>query len=142
MFLMFIAVGLVVVTVAIHAAGFSALIRTMMRSHALDRSGFRRVTLLVIGLACWLILLNLIEISVWALSYIWLGCLPDAESAFYFAGVTYTSVGFGDLVLNRPWRMLAPLQALTGLLMHGLSTGLFFAFVSRWIGNWMQRKTA
>jgi hypothetical protein len=38
--------------------------------------------------------------------------------------------------------MLAPLQALTGLLMHGLSTGLFFAFVSRWIGNWMQRKTA
>jgi hypothetical protein len=64
MFLMFIAVGLVVVTVAIHAAGFSALIRTMMRSHALDRSGFRRVTLLVIGLACWLILLNLIEISV------------------------------------------------------------------------------
>jgi hypothetical protein len=38
--------------------------------------------------------------------------------------------------------MLAPLQALTGLLMHGLSKGLFFAFVSRWIGNWMQRKTA
>jgi hypothetical protein len=38
--------------------------------------------------------------------------------------------------------MLAPLQALTGLLMQGLSTGLFFAFVSRWIGNWMQRKTA
>jgi hypothetical protein len=37
MFLMFIAVGLVVVTVAIHAAEFSALIRTMTRSHALDR---------------------------------------------------------------------------------------------------------
>jgi hypothetical protein len=78
MFLMFFAVGLVVVTVAIHAAGFSALIRTMMRSHALDRSGFRRVTLLVIGLACWLILLNLIEISVWALSYIWAG-LPSGR---------------------------------------------------------------
>jgi hypothetical protein len=96
----------------------------------------------VIGLACWLILINMVEISVWALFYIWQGYLPDAESAFYFSGVTYTSVGYGDLVLVKPWRMLAPLQALTGLLMHGLSTGLFFAFVSRWIGNWMQKKIA
>jgi hypothetical protein len=34
------AVGLVVVTVVIHAVGFSALLRAMMRSHALDTTGF------------------------------------------------------------------------------------------------------
>ena len=97
---------------------------------------------MVIGLACWLILIHLAEISVWGLFYFWRGCLPDAESAFYFSAVTYTTVGYGDLVLPRPWRTLAPLEALAGILMCGLSTGLFFAVVSRWISNWMQRKTA
>jgi Ion channel len=76
------------------------------------------------------------------LFYFWQGCLPDAESAFYFSAVTYTSVGYGDLVLLRPWRMLAPLEALTGILMCGLSTGLFFALVNRWINNWMKTRTA
>ena len=136
------AVGLVVVTVAIHAVGFDALLRVIIRSHALDTSGFRSVIPLVIGLTCWLILIHSVEISVWGLFYCWQGCLPDAESAFYFSGVTYTTVGYGDLVLPKPWRMLAPIEALTGILMCGLSTGLFFALVSRWISNFMKRRTA
>jgi hypothetical protein len=137
-----IAGGLVVVTVAIHAVGFDALLRAMMRSQALAKSGFRPVTRLVIGLTCWLILIHLVEISVWGLFYFWQDCLPDAETAFYFSGVTYTTLGYGDLVLPKPWRMLAPVEALTGILMCGLSTGLFFAVVSQWIRNWMQRETA
>jgi Ion channel len=134
------AIGLVVVTVAIHAVGFSALIRAIMWSHALDRSGFWRVTGLVIGLTCWLILIHLAEISVWGLFYFWQGCLPDAETALYFSGVTYTTVGYGDLVLQKPWRMLAPIEALTGILMVGLSTGLFFALVLQWITKLMKTR--
>jgi hypothetical protein len=137
-----IAGGLVVVTVAIHAVGFDALLRAMMRSHALTTSDFRPVTPLVIGLTCWLILIHLVEISVWGLFHFWQGCLPDAESSLNFSGITYTSVGYGDLVLPKPWRMLAPLEALTGTLMCGLSTGLFFAVVSQWIRDGMQRRTA
>jgi hypothetical protein len=133
---------LVMVTVAIHAVGFALLLRAILPSRALDRSGFRRVTGMVIGLTCWLILIHAIEISIWGLFYFWQGCLPDAESAFYFSGVTYTTVGYGDLVLPKPWRMLAPLEALTGILMCGLSTGLFFALVSRWISHWHQKTTA
>jgi hypothetical protein len=38
--------------------------------------------------------------------------------------------------------MLAPLETLTGILMCGLSTGLFFAVVNRWMNNFMKRKTA
>ena len=138
----FIAGGLVAVTVVVHAAGFAALLRAMMRSRALSRSGFLPVTRVVVGVACSLILIHMVEISVWGLFYFWQGCLPDAESALYFSGVTYTSVGYGDLVLPKPWRMFAPVEALTGILMVGLSTGLFFAIVSRWIINWIQRETA
>ena len=132
---------LVVVTVAIHAAGFAVLLRTMMRSHALDKAGFRPVTLLVIGLTCWLILVHLTEISVWGLVYFRQGCLPDIESAFYFSAGTYTTIG-SDLLLPKPWRMLAPMETLTSLLMCGLSTGLFCALVSRWHSNWMKMKSA
>jgi hypothetical protein len=136
-----LAVVLVVLTVAMHATGFSALLRTLMRSHALDRTGFRPVTGIVIGLTCWLILVHVAEIAVWGLFYCWQGCLPDAESAVYFSAVTYTTVGYGDLVLPRAWRLLAPLEALTGILMCGVSTGLFFALVSRWLSNWMRWRT-
>ena len=133
---------LVVATVSIHALGFSVLLRAMIRSHALDQAGFRPVTNIVIALTCWLILIHLAEIAVWGLFFFWRGCLPDAESAFYFSAVTYTTVGYGDLVLPRTWRMLAPIEALTGILMCGLSTGLFFALISRWHSNWMQMKAA
>jgi hypothetical protein len=132
---------LVTVTVGVHGVGFDALLRAIMWSRALAKSGVWRVAPLVIGLTCWLILIHLVEISVWGLFYFWQGCLPDAESALYFSAGAYTTVG-GDLKLPEPWRMFAPLEALTGALMFGLSTGLFFAVVSRWIHNWMQGQTA
>jgi hypothetical protein len=140
--LLIAAISLVVITVVIHAVGFAALLRAMIWSHTLTTSGLHRVTRSLIGLTCWLILIHLLEISIWGLFYFWQGCLPDAESAFYFSGVTYTTVGYGDLVLPKPWRMLAPLEALTGILMCGLSTGLFFAVVYRWITNGARRKAA
>lgn len=140
---LFFAIGLVVVTASIHAVGFAALLRAIVWSHALETSGFWRNTGWVIGLTCSLIAIHLVEISVWGLFYQWQGCLPDAAdaSAFYFSGVTYTSLGYGDQLLSKPWRMLAPLETLMGILMCGLSTGLFFAVVSRWMANFMKRRT-
>ncbi|UGA48180.1 ion channel [Bradyrhizobium quebecense] len=132
---------LVVITVAIHAIGLDTLLRCMMRSHALAASGFRRVTSAVIALACWLVLIHLAEISVWGLFYFWQGCLPDLGSAFYFSAGAYTTIGSG-LALPAHWRMFAPLEALSAALMFGLSTGLFFAVVSRWIRNWTDWQNA
>lgn len=135
-------VGLLVVTVTIHAAGFSALLRTLVWFHGLNASGFWRITRTLIGLTCWLILIHLVEISVWGLFYFWQGCMPDVETAVYFSAITYTTVGYGDLVLTQQWRMLAPLEGMTGILMFGLSTGLFFAVVNLWVTNWLRRKNA
>lgn len=134
----FIACILVVVTVVMHAAGFGVLLRGLMKSQALNRWGFFPVTKLVVFLALWLLLIHIAEIVVWGLFYYWQRLLPDAESAFYFSGVTYTTVGYGDVVLSRPWRILAPMEALTGILMCGLSIGLFFALVSKWISQWVK----
>jgi hypothetical protein len=127
---LFIAAALVAITVAIHAAGFGLILGTVVNRHIAPPKTFWRITWLLVRLAWLLILIHIVEISVWALFFLWQRCLPDAESAFYFSGVTYATLGYGDIVLPREWRLLAPLEGLVGILMCGLSAGLFFATVA------------
>jgi hypothetical protein len=125
---------LLALTVTIHAAGLSAMLGRMSPSALLD-TRFWPVTWRLVRVAWWLVVLHLAEIAVWALFYWWQQCLPDAESSFYFSGTTYATVGYGDLVLPKEWRLLAPVEGLTGILMCGLSTGFFFVVVSRMFGS-------
>ena len=96
-----------------------------------DTARFWPIAWLLIRLAWWLIVVHLLEIAVWGLFFWWQRCLPDAESSFYFSGVTYATIGYGDLVLPNEWRLFGPVEGLTGILMCGLSTAFFFAVVSR-----------
>jgi hypothetical protein len=89
------------------------------------------ITWLLIRIACLLIVIHLFEIAVWALFFWWQKCLPDAESSFYFSGVTYATIGYGDLVLPKEWRLFGPIEGLTGILMCGLSTAFLFIIVSK-----------
>ena len=132
--------ALVAITVAVHAIGLTVLLKGLMRPDTLLLAGFWPITWLLIRVAWSLILIHLIEILVWGLFYYWKDCMPNAEAAFYFSGVTYTTVGYGDLVLPEPWRMLGPVEGLTGILMCGLSTGLFFAVVSRVYASRLEAK--
>lgn len=126
-----IAGALVAITVAIHAIGLGMVLSRWAKWHPRAPTRFWPITWLLIRLAWCLILIHLVGISVWGLYYLWQECLPDAESAFYFAGVTYTTIGYGDLVLKEPWRLLGPIEGLVGILMCGLSAGIFFAVVAK-----------
>jgi hypothetical protein len=123
--------GLVAITVLIHAAGLGVLLSHVLRSPERPDTRFWPVTWLLIRIAWLLILIHLLEIAIWALFFWWQECLPDAESSFYFSGVTYATLGYGDLLLPKEWRMFGPLEALTGSLMVGLSIAFFFAVLSR-----------
>ena len=122
---------LLALTVTIHAAGLSVMLPGL-RSVRPDRR-FWPLTWRLLSVAWRLVLLHLAEIIVWGLFYWWQKCLPDAESSFYFSAVTYTTVGYGDLVLPQEWRLVGAVEGLTGILMCGLSTGLFFAVVSKFL---------
>jgi hypothetical protein len=116
--------------VTIHAGGVAWSIRRLRRSADLPARFWSR-TFLFIGIAMWIVLLHLVEISVWAFAYTWNGALPDLASALYFSAVTYTTTGYGDVVLPKDWRLHGGVEALTGILMCGWSTGFFFAVVNR-----------
>jgi hypothetical protein len=74
----------------------------------------------------------LLQMSAWALAWLGLGTFPTFEDAFYFSGVTFTTVGFGDLVVADPLhRVLAPLEAMTGLIMFAVMTAVFVKLIER-----------
>jgi hypothetical protein len=87
-----------------------------------------------------LMLGNIIQVAFWALLYSVLGAFHDFETAMYFSGVTFTSLGYGDVVLDGRMRLLAPLQAANGLMMFGITTALFIAAVQHAIGKWPERR--
>ena len=129
-----IAALLVAGTVAVHAVGLALVFAHIMKSTATPPARLWSNVWLLIRVGWLLILIHCAEISIWALFYWGDGRLPDAESAFYFSGTTYTTIGYGDLVLSKPWRMLGPIEGVTGILMCGLSAGLFFATIGRIFG--------
>ena len=116
---------LIASTVATHVFGISRML-IRLREQA-PPSDARGIAWLLIRVAWMLIVCHIAEIAIWALFYLLVGCLPDVESAVYFSGATYTTVGYGDLVLPVKWRVLAPVEGLTGILMCGLSASIFFA---------------
>jgi Ion channel len=128
---LFIASGLVATTVIIHAAGLGMILSHALRSTERPDTRFWPITWLLIRIAWLLIAIHLFEIAVWAFFFWWEQCLPDIESSFYFSGVTYATIGYGDIVLPREWRLFGPVEGLTGILMCGLSTAFFFVIVSR-----------
>ncbi len=57
--------------------------------------------------------------------------LPDLPTSFYFATVTYTTLGYGDIVLDEGARIVATFGAITGLLTFGISTAFIIGVLSR-----------
>lgn len=116
--------------VTIHAMGLTAAFRWMHVRLARGRRTFWHSTWTLIRIAIWTVLLHLLQILAWAFLYAWQGALPNIVKASYFSMVTYTTTGYGDLVLPEEWRLVGGIESLTGILMCGLSTGMFFAFFS------------
>ena len=124
---------LVSINVSIHATGMVELFRWLTRKQPEieKKSGTVNDILLFIKIFAIILSLHLAEICVWAGFYIIWGDLKDFESALYFSISTYTTVGYGDIVLPVGWRILGAIEAVTGVLTFGWSTGVIFAVASR-----------
>lgn len=126
-----IAFALMGFCVLLHALALTLALQWHGRLANLLQKSFTHRLFSVILVAAWMVLTHLLAITVWGLFYAWMQLLPDFESAFYFSAVTYTTTGYGDYTLPTGWHLLSGVEALTGILMCGLSTGFFFAVVNR-----------
>jgi hypothetical protein len=101
--------GMMVLTIIIHAlfmvAGTKAAKWRRSRFGHVRKEMEKAVLLSV--LTVWMFLAIVLEAGLWALLYLFnplITALPDLETAFYFSMVTFTTLGFGDVVLTGQWR--------------------------------------
>ena len=123
--------AVIVVTTTIHAAAMLELLRWLRRMHVghwglrsnVTRAAVISIVVLVMFVA------TVAEAAVWATVFLAAGAIDGAEPAMYFSMVTYTTLGYGDVVLEPGWRLLATFEAANGIIMFGWSTALIFAGV-------------
>jgi voltage-gated potassium channel len=130
------AVLLVSLTLCLQYAGLAALIAWVKRVLAGDvhKLGAFQAAALVIRSTVAIIALHGLQILLWATWYRAI-CLPSWESAFYFSSASYSTVGYGDVVLPSEWRLLGPLEGVIGVLMCGITVSLLFVLVTRLVGD-------
>ena len=69
------------------------------------------------------------------MSFIAFGAFGDPATAVYFSLVTYTTLGYGDIVLAENIRLYGALASVTGLLAFGLSTAFLVAVFAKLLPN-------
>jgi hypothetical protein len=67
------------------------------------------------------------------------GQFESFERAFYHSAVNDTSLGYGDVVMAEPWRLLGPLETMDGMLLFGISAAIMFTVLSRLVQQRLER---
>ena len=133
---------LVSACVVIHGFGMALGLRWIRRIRPrLDQHfGLLASFLILIRVVFGLLLLHLLQIMVWAACYQWNGCFPDFTTSFYDSATSYSTVGYGDVTPQGNWRILGSVEAVTGILMFGWSTGVLFSVVNHLQGRFNSRE--
>jgi len=131
-----LALLLVFLSVAVHAVAVAHLTVRLMQSTRLRALNmFRSHVLLLFLVFTVLLASHLTQAVFWAISYFAISGFSNMETALYYSLSSYTTVGYADVVLPPQMRLLGPLEAATGVLMFGWSTGYIFAFAARMLAR-------
>ncbi len=119
----------VLLEVALLVACASTLIRISQRIK--HRRAFVRNGTTIFTALSFILLAHTLHVWIWSTVFVFTGTLPEWNSALYFSLVTYTTLGYGDIVLGPGLRIFAAFAAVTGLLAFGLSTAFLVALMGR-----------
>jgi voltage-gated potassium channel Kch len=127
-----VAAGLIAATVAVQALCMSTGLRAF-RWIEESRTPIptRHRAILTVICVLFLIIPIVVDIALWATFYYLSAAVVNFEEALYFSTVTFTTVGYGDIVLGREWRQLASIEAINGWIIFGWATALMIAVVQR-----------
>jgi voltage-gated potassium channel len=126
------AVLLLLLTLSLQCAGIALLVEWLKHVVMPEIRRFDpvRAGLLVVQSTIAIIVVHGVVILLWACFYRW-QCFDSWELAFYFSASSYATVGYGDVVMPGMWRLLGPLESMTGVLMCGVSVCVLFALITR-----------
>lgn len=120
-------------TVVIHTIGLislsSAIVWLNDRSRLKHQILGQMSALLIAVLG--LFLIHTIEVWAWGLLYLVLDIVPTFEEALYFSTVTFSTVGYGDIIPPPGWRLLCALEGVNGFLLIGWSVAYLVAASTR-----------
>ncbi len=121
-----IGTGLLLANILIAAMAAMVLEGLLARTHAwLIREPQRpKLVVLLAGVSTCVLGVVTAGVWLWAMAYYALGVFGTLEEAVYFSLVSYTTLGFGDVLLSQQWRLLAGMEAANGFLNFGLLTAL------------------
>jgi voltage-gated potassium channel Kch len=128
-----LAAFMVGLTVVVHFVGLLLLMWQLrarghrFRAHESAVGQGAAIVVVVLGLVG----IHTVEIWLYALLYFVQGALPDLESALYFSTASFTTIGYGDVVLDKQWRLVSAIEGANGLLLFGWSTAFLFSVTVR-----------
>ncbi len=130
-----IAYGTVVLGVcsALHLGLIIASLRPLDQLAQAHRANSRHYrAALLLGATFFIVLLgHTIQVWIWAFAYLWVDALNGLEPAVYFALSSYTTLGYGDLVLSEDQRIFGAFASVNGMLMFGVSTAYLVGLIGR-----------
>jgi len=88
-------------------------------------------TLLVVMIA--LMAGNFVQILLWGVVFMLLGEFAELYEAVYHSGVNFSSLGYGDVVMTKPWKLLGPLEAANGVLMFAMTGATLMAILQQMV---------
>jgi hypothetical protein len=121
-------------TMAIHGLVVHTIVMTLRRNLQRRVLGVRLWVNLTFIMGATLLALagHLVEIALWAFALDMCGAVADISAAIYSSAGSYTTSG-SEIVLPPRWKLLGPFEAVSGMLMFGVSTAFIFAVVQRLI---------
>ena len=135
---------IVAATVAIHFSGILLLLY-LLRRHGKKLNVHESVVhqgFAILYVMFSLLTIHGIEIWLYALVYVSLGALKDFDTALYFSTSTFSSLGYGDVVLLPRWRLFGAIEAPNGLILIAWSTAFLISLMSRLRAmehDWLER---
>jgi voltage-gated potassium channel Kch len=73
-------------------------------------------------------------IEIWSYAALYrfvLQTMPDFETALYYSTVTFVSLGYGDVLLPKQWRLVGAIEAANGIILLGWSTAFLVTVINR-----------
>lgn len=123
-----VSIILIVTTSIVHAMMLDKIMNVLAsRSYLIQPSRkhhhFYKVAMAVVAILGIFMAITM-HIWLWAFAYMILHLpeLKTLEDAVYFSTVTFTTLGYGDLVLKDNWRVMSGIEAANGIVLLGWST--------------------